>query len=520
MPGRTPMAKWLIPTLSEVVQQSLPTPFTLDLNATLARARQRAEWAWSGAIASLGQLLQLYPTEADVQTTDSTGVILCGPLPLFTDPDVLRPFTNWIFIPDVLASYWHTPPQLLPGSRESGDFSPMPFLPLLPEDPLALEQFCLVLTSDFGLVLVIGDDRYGLPHFQFSFQGQILSQCCQVLIHRLDLTGCSQREEVQNSLDRFPLRDPNFQVVSEWMRLLLDRVEFPLQGKEEPLEPPTLSYPGDSISADRSANVSLEEENPVASMADLHTGGRIGGDIKLLQALAHEIRTPLATIRTLTRLLLKRQDLSPMVLQRLHSIDQECTEQIDRFGLIFRAAELESSVRDNVELTPTSLSAVFADNLPRWQTQAQRRRLHLRVNVPEQLPTVLSDGDMLNQVLTSLLDRFIRHLPPHSEIEMQVFVAGNQLKLQLQSLLPPLDPHTPLGPSLADDVAADWRVPSFSEQFEALGNLLLLQPETGRLSLNLEVTKNLFQAIGGKLLIREKVDHGEVMTVFLPLHPV
>ncbi|MEY2977507.1 MAG: hypothetical protein RLZZ435_1646, partial [Cyanobacteriota bacterium] len=98
-----------------------------------------------------------------------------------------------------------------------------------------------------------------------------------------------------------------------------------------------------------------------------------------------------------------------------------------------------------------------------------------------------------------------------------VSVAGNQLKLQLQSILPPLDPHSPPCLTLADDVAEDWREPSFSEQFEALGNLLLLQPETGRLSLNLEVTKNLFQAIGGKLLIREKVDHGEVMTVFLPL---
>jgi signal transduction histidine kinase len=340
-----------------------------------------------------------------------------------------------------------------------------------------------------------------------------------VLTHRLDLTGCPQREDLQKTLDSFPLRDPHFQVVSEWLRLLLDRVEFPVQDTDKTVEPPTLSYP-DPIVFDRTGGVPLDEPSSVSSMPGFQTGANIGADIKLLQALAHEIRTPLATIRTLTRLLLKRQDLSPTVLQRLQSIDQECTEQIDRFGLIFRAAELESSVRNNVELTPTSLSAVFADNLPRWQTQAQRRRLHLRVNLPEQLPTVLSDGDMLNQVLTSLLDRFIRHLPPQSEIEMQVLVAGDQLKLQLQSLLPPLDPHTPLGPSLADNVAEDWRVPSFSEQFEALGNLLLLQPETGRLSLNLEVTKNLFQAIGGKLLIREKVDHGEVMTVFLPLHPL
>jgi hypothetical protein len=37
---------------------------------------------------------------------------------------------------------------------------------------------------------------------------------------------------------------------------------------------------------------------------------------------------------------------------------------------------------------------------------------------------------------------------------------------------------------------------------QALGPLLMFQPETGSLSLNLAVTKNLFQAIGGKLTMR------------------
>ncbi|MGA1132196.1 MAG: sensor histidine kinase [Prochlorotrichaceae cyanobacterium] len=512
------MAKWIIPTLSEILQQHLSSSFALNLSATLAMARQRAEWAWSGAIASLGQLLQLQPAETDAPPS-SQGVILCGPLPLFTDPDLLRPFSNWIFIPDLLANYWHNPPQLLPGSQEDGAFSPMPFLPLLPEDPLALEQFCLVLTPAFGLVLVIGDDRYGLPHFQFSFNAEILSQCCQVLLHRIDLTGSAQRDKLNETLQRFPLQDPDFRIVSEWTRLFLDRIHYPESGTGERGRGSERA-PGVTESV---AEVPPDALPPVSSFSaplDRAEGGTresTRSDVKLLQALAHEIRTPLATIRTLTRLLLKRQDLPAPVVQRLQSIDQECTEQIDRFGLIFRAAELESSVRDNLELAPTALGLVFTDNLPRWQHQAQRRCLHLRVSLPERLPTVLSDADMLNQVLTSLLDRFIRHLPLHSEIEMQVSVAGNQLKLQLQSILPPLDPHSPPCLTLADDVAEDWREPSFSEQFEALGNLLLLQPETGRLSLNLEVTKNLFQAIGGKLLIREKVDHGEVMTVFLPL---
>jgi hypothetical protein len=45
----------------------------------------------------------------------------------------------------------------------------------------------------------------------------------------------------------------------------------------------------------------------------------------------------------------------------------------------------------------------------------------------------------------------------------------------------------------------------------------MFQPETGSLSLNLNVTKHLFQALGGKLIVRQRPQEGEVMTIFLPL---
>ena len=53
-----------------------------------------------------------------------------------------------------------------------------------------------------------------------------------------------------------------------------------------------------------------------------------------------EVRTPLATIRTLIRSLLRRKDLADVVVNRLRQIDVECSEQIDLW-LIFHAAELQ-----------------------------------------------------------------------------------------------------------------------------------------------------------------------------------
>ena len=114
--------------------------------------------------------------------------------------------------------------------------------------------------------------------------------------------------------------------------------------------------------------------------------------------------------------------------------------------------------------------------------------------MPEKLPKVVSDPRMLDRVLTGLMENFTRSLPTGGEIQVQVTTAGSQLKLQFLS-----------------------QCHYQTDSLKSLGQLLMFQPETGSLSLNLNVTKNLFHALGGKLTVRQRPQQGEVFTVFLPL---
>ena len=230
-------------------------------------------------------------------------------------------------------------------------------------------------------------------------------------------------------------------------------------------------------------------------------------DVELLQAFAHEVRTPLTTIRTLTRLLLKRRDLATEARSRLEIIDRECTEQIDRMELLFRAAELETSApkHTSAHLTAMSLDQVLQQSIPRWQKQASRRNLTLDVVLPQQMPTVVSDPTMLDRVLTGLIENFTRSLPARSHIQVQVIPAGDQLKLQLL---------TQSQPEESGKTTGDCSVPPIRK---SLGQMLIFQPETGNISLNITATKHLFQAIGGKLIVRQRPHQGEVLTIFLPM---
>ena len=220
--------------------------------------------------------------------------------------------------------------------------------------------------------------------------------------------------------------------------------------------------------------------------------------------MAHEIRTPLTTIRTYTRSLLKRDDLDEQVLKRLRSIDRECTQQINRFSLIFRAVELEAASQSpRSPLSAIALHQVFQEAIPQWQQAAHRGNLSLEVGLPPELPMVASDPTMLQHVLTGLVELFTHSVSPGSHIELYVTNAGEKLKLQFQSQP---DPNQ-------TDASADCAPPPL----QSLGHLLMFQPETGGLSLNLEATKNLFNALGAKLTVRERSNKGTTWTVYLPL---
>jgi hypothetical protein len=435
-------------------------------------------------------------------------------------PGLVSSFSTWTFTADPLKATAWLPFQLLPSVEHPTSASQLAAstLPLLPNDPLAMEPFCLVLTARFSLVMSLGEAIEGQPAFLFSFSPEVVHQSWRSLRSRLLLTQPHALKQLDRLFEEFSPVVPDYQIVTQFTRLLLSNLPEPLGWESN--NPPTLlvhqsdaplaSPPVLTTSPETIVSSSAQQSDESLDSANNGTPPRTqpSADVELLQAIAHEVRTPLATIHTLTRLLLKRKDLSPDVIKRLEMIDQECVEQIDRFNLIFRAVELETAEvkRPLTSLVPISLAQVFQQNVPRWQQQAQQRNLTLDVVLPQKLPMVLADPTMLSQVLTGLIDRITHTLPPSSRIQVQVKLAGHQLKLKFQS-----QPPYQQGPINSACPGMGYT------PLKSIGELLTFQPETGSLSLNLSVTKNLFQALGGKLIVRQRPQQGEELTIFLPL---
>jgi signal transduction histidine kinase len=332
----------------------------------------------------------------------------------------------------------------------------------------------------------------------------------------LGMEVARQKAKLEESIAQFIPIEPNYKTVMQFSRLLLNNLSLEIEKKSE-IEPLKNKLKTVGIAVKKAAN---SDKNK--SQKSYHSGPETTilenpiptAEVELLQAIAHEVRTPLATIRTLTRLLLKRPNLPAEVIhKRLEMIDQECTTQIDRFNLIFRAVELEieqgrQNSRGNsndqlLPLTAMSLGDVFQSSLSQWQKQASQRNQTLEVILPHKLPTVISDPTMLDQVLTVVIDNFTRSLPCGSHIKVGVRLAGHQLKLQLEPQ-PEKEGNSPFAVSPQSPL-------------KSIGPLLMFQPETGSLSLNMAVTKNLFHALGGKLVIKQRPQQRNIMTIYLPL---
>jgi signal transduction histidine kinase len=321
-------------------------------------------------------------------------------------------------------------------------------------DVLNQEWFCILVTETFSILVLSSPNSHSCL---WSLHPQAIQTAISTLSPRIRRQ--EQQTLFQTKLQHFPLTMPPYQIMARFGAILM-------------------------------AQSSIHQELPIPEIQE----------VDVIKAITHEVRTPLTTIRMLVRSLKRRKDVSTEVKTRLDRVDAECTEQIERFNLIFEAAQLDSYP---IMLEATQIEELLGDGFMRWQEHAGRRQISLEMILPTEIPAIYSNGLLLSQVLNGLVDRLVRSFPPDSHIQLILTSAGEYLKLQFQSQVP-------------QQGGGDLPL------LKAVGQWLMLQPETGTLSLSLPTTKTLLKALGGKLTVRMHSStaayDGEILTIFLPFY--
>jgi signal transduction histidine kinase len=403
---------------------------------------------------------------------DQAGIWLASPLPALYEPALLQRLQGWIWAPAELGDLLQSgPPALLPSARpavQTGGFERLPLLETDGTDPLLL-----VITPRLQVALALVGEA-AARRLVVRFDPPTLSEALSLIDQRLQRTDPEQARRLRQAIQALGSLQSDEELAQRFWPRLAERL------------------------AAMAPSLTLQPLVHRAHAPDQRGAPGPSSELALLEALTHEVRTPLATIRTLIRSLLRRSDLPPLVRQRLQQIDGECSEQIDRFGLIFLAAELQRQPAGGEPpqaLARTDLARLLQQLEPAWQQQLQRRSLTLELSLSPDLPPVLSDPARLETVLGGLVDRFSRGLPAGAVVALSVQPAGARLKLRL---------------SATQAVLAE---PAGEGDAERVGPVLSWNPSTGSLQLSRQATQRLFHSLGGRLAERA----GNDLTVFFPV---
>ena len=428
---------------------------------------------WWAALATLQDDLLLSQPSLE-------GIWLAAPLPALYEPGLLHQLQGWVWAPSELDDLLPAASSLLPGNRgpsanalPSGGFQR---LALAEED--GTDPLLLVITPSVQAALCL-DGPPQARRLVVRFDPQVLSAALSLINERLQSSNPGAAQALRTALQGLgSLRSDEQLVLRFWPRMAERLAAIAPSVTLQPLV-----HGGHEAAA-----------KPFSSKA-------ISSELALLEALTHEVRTPLATIRTLIRSLLRRRDLTALVRQRLEQIDGECSEQIDRFGLIFLAAELQrrggGRPATSGELARTDLAQLLRQLEDLWRRQLGRRGLEFRLVIDDDLPPVLSDPSRLETMLGGLMDRFSRGLPSGGQVVMRLQPAGPRLKLQLSRAVS----ERGEGGGMA------------AGRSEPVGPVLSWNPDTGSLQLSRQATRQLFHQLGGRLTERGSSS----LTVSFPL---
>ena len=136
-----------------------------------------------------------------------------------------------------------------------------------------------------------------------------------------------------------------------------------------------------------------------------------------LSRVSHELRTPLTLIKGFVETLKDEGFQNPREADRYLSVINENTDRLVRLvGDLVRLSSIElGRVPFRVQAVP--LKELVQRTAGSFEVRARDKGLELTLDIPEDLPWVMSDPDRLTEILFNLLDNAIK-FTPHGKIRV------------------------------------------------------------------------------------------------------
>lgn len=217
--------------------------------------------------------------------------------------------------------------------------------------------------------------------------------------------------------------------------------------------------------------------------------------------VSHELKTPLTSIQGFAQAILDDTASTPDARRQAAQIIYDEAGRMHRMALdLLDLARLEAGTAD-LKMSPVDLSALLRNIVEKFKRESEQVGVALQLDLPENLPPLIGDGDRLAQVFINLVDNALKFTPANGRITLNAGHVGTQMEI-----------------SIADTGVG---VPK-EALFHLFDRFYQVDPsraggEKHGAGLGLAIVQEIVQAHGGKIDVRSEVGRGTTFVIHLPL---
>jgi signal transduction histidine kinase len=221
---------------------------------------------------------------------------------------------------------------------------------------------------------------------------------------------------------------------------------------------------------------------------------------RFLGILSHELRTPINAIMGFGSIL--DDELEGPLNEAQHRRMGQILKGADTLLALIEDMLVMSSVQAgqfSLRLGPMAFPEVVKEAVTGFEPELPKRRLQLRVEVPDDLPELVADARRINQVLSNLISNAIKFTPEGGTVTVRACLDGNGIRCEVSDTgigIAPRDIAKLFHPFTQLDMSETRRV--------------------GGTGLGLSVCKALIEAHGGAIGVESSVGQGSTFWFRLP----
>jgi two-component system sensor histidine kinase KdpD len=151
----------------------------------------------------------------------------------------------------------------------------------------------------------------------------------------------------------------------------------------------------------------------------------------LLDAVAHEFKTPLTSLRAAISAILSSSVHEPEQQEEMLQIINESTERLN--ALVTETIHLSRAEADGLRLKRQRFQVVAAIRAVLVQMESAVEGRDVRLDIEGDLPPVLADLEMIQLVLRHLIDNAAKYSPPGSPISISAHVGGHGMVVGIRN---------------------------------------------------------------------------------------